>query len=44
MLRLTIINIFVPFVQNKIVSKLFGLEWLRRRDASAINKMISNVS
>nr|NP_650169.3 cytochrome P450 313a2 [Drosophila melanogaster]Q9VGB4.4 RecName: Full=Probable cytochrome P450 313a2; AltName: Full=CYPCCCXIIIA2 [Drosophila melanogaster]AAF54769.4 cytochrome P450 313a2 [Drosophila melanogaster] len=43
MLRLTIINIFVPFVQNKIVSKLFGLEWLRRRDASAINKMINNI-
>ncbi|EDW42495.1 probable cytochrome P450 313a2 [Drosophila sechellia] len=42
-LRLTIINIFVPFVQNKIVSTLFGLEWLRRRDTSTINKMISNI-
>ncbi|XP_039495080.1 probable cytochrome P450 313a2 [Drosophila santomea] len=42
-LRHTIINIFLPFVQNKIVSKLFGLERMRARDVSEINKMINNV-
>ncbi|EDV49406.1 probable cytochrome P450 313a2 [Drosophila erecta] len=42
-LRHTIINIFLPFVQNKILSKLFGLERLRARDVSEINKMINNI-